>query len=252
VLRLAGFARPLVSGWRWPALALAVGVVPLLLGYALGTPLHQLTTALLLAPLFWACVCDDRQWRAMGILFLAAGAHSALAIYLAAADPAGTARVLPESDAYWHKTLHWVQTGEAAEYVPANWVSTHIGLLLILVAGGYTSLGLVPFAQGIQQLDVMNYYVGRLAASSQSPAVALAVGWHPWSFLRGIGYALVIYEVASLSLERFSGQTLSARRRRYLRWAVGLGFCLADAVLKYAIQGLVRDTLFANLAPDTL
>jgi hypothetical protein len=252
LLRLAGAARPLVAGRWWPALALAVGAGPLLLGYALGTPLHQAATALLLGPLFWACVCDDRQGKALGLLFLAVGTHSVLAICLAAADPSGTARILPDSDAYWEKTRRWVQTGEADEYVPANWAPTHVGLLLGMAAGSYTSLGLVPFVFGIRQLDVMNYYVGRLAASSQNPALALAVGWHPWSFLRAAGYGVLIYEIASLSLERFSGQTLSTRRRRYLRWAVGLGFCLADALLKYSIQGYVRDTLCANLVPDAL
>ncbi len=252
VLALAGVARPLVAGWWWVLLALAVGLLPLAAGHALGTSLHQPATALLLAPLFWACVRDDRQGRALGILFVAMGAHSALAIGLAAADPAGAARVLPESDAYWQKTLDWVRTGAAAEYDPAYYLPTHLLLLLALVASSYTTLGLVPFGWGVRQLDVMNYYVGRLAVSSQEPAVALAVGWHPWSFLRAVGYGLLIYEIASLSLERFSGTTLSTPARRRLRWAVGLGFCVADAGLKFAIQGFVRDTLFHNLAPEAL
>jgi hypothetical protein len=249
VLALAGTARPLMALRAWPVFALAVGLGPLALGYTLGMPLHHLLMALLLGPLFWACVCEDRLGKALLLVALVVGSHSALAIGLAAFDPAGAARVLPQADDYWQQTLHWVRTGEDAHYEPVNWLPDHLLLLFGLLAASYTSLGLLPFTRGVQQLDLMNYYVGRLMASSQNPAVALAAGWHPWSFLRGLGYTLLIYEVASLSLERFSGQTLSTPRRRWLRWAVGLGCCFGDALLKFALRDLIRSTLLSNLLP---
>jgi hypothetical protein len=233
----------------WPAVAIAVGVAPLALGYVLATPLHLLITALLLGPLFWACVRDDRLDKALALVALVVGSHSALAIALAALDPAGAARVLPQADDYWRQTLHWVQTGIDAHYEPANWLPDHLLLLLGVLAASYTSLGVLPFTRGVQQLDLMNFYVGRLMASSREPAVALAAGWHPWSFLRGLGYTVLIYEVASLSLERFSGQTLSTPRRRWIRWTVGLACCFGDALLKFAIHDLIRTTLLSNLLP---
>jgi hypothetical protein len=236
--------------WAWPALAVALGLGPLTLGYVLGTSLHHLLMALVLAPLFWACVCEDRLGKALLLVALVVGSHSALAIGLSAFDPAGAARVLPQADDYWQQTLHWVRTGEDAHYEPANWLPDHLLLLLGLLAASYTSLGLLPFTRGVQQLDLMNFYVGRLMACSRDPAVALAAGWHPWSFLRGLGYTLLIFEVASLSLERFSGQTLSTPQRRWLRWGVGLGCCFGDALLKLAVRDLIRSTLLSNLLPE--
>jgi hypothetical protein len=235
----------------WAALAIAVGLVPLTLGYFSATPLHHLFMALFLAPLFWACVCDDRLGKALLLVALVVGSHSALAIGLSAFDPTGAARVMPQADDYWQQTLHWVRTGEDAHYEPANWLPDHLLLLLGLLAASYTSLGLLPFARGVQQLDLMNFYVGRLMACSRDPAIALAAGWHPWSFLRGLGYTLLIFEVASLSLERFSGRTLSTPQRRRLRWAVGLGCCFGDALLKFAVHDLIRSTLLFNLLPAT-
>jgi hypothetical protein len=252
LLAFAGAARPLVTGWRWPFVALAAGAAPLALGYTLGTPFHQAATALLLAPLFWACVRDDRQGRAVALVVLVIGTHSALAILLSAVDPDRAARVLPGSEAYWQQTWHWVRTGDDPEYVLFTWLPTHLLLLFGVALCAYTSLGLLPFIYGIGQVDLMNFYVGRLMVASEQPALALAAGWHPWSVLRGLGYTFLVYEVASLSLERLSGVKLSTVRRRRLRWAAALGFCVADGVVKFGTLGLVREVLFTNLPPETL
>src|SRR3954469_1471869 len=116
LFRLAGLARPVLAARAWPAVALLVGTLPLALGYLVGSPLHQLATALLLAPLFWACVCEDRLGQAVAVTGLVLGAHSALAIALAARDPAGAAAVLPGAAGYWDQTHHWVRTGDDPEY----------------------------------------------------------------------------------------------------------------------------------------
>ena len=175
---LVAAARPVMARRDWPLLAVAVGTVPLAIAYLLGTPVHQPLTGLLVAPLFWACVCEDRLGRAIRLVVVVMGTHSALAIGLSAGDPAGAAACLAGSEAYWEQTLHWVRTGEDPEYQWRVWLPRHLLLFgSMLVVGGLT-LGIVPFARGVEQLDLMNFYVGRLAAQSDSPATALLFGWH--------------------------------------------------------------------------
>jgi hypothetical protein len=112
---------------------------------------------------------------------------------------------------------------------------------------GSVSFGILPLHTGFRQLDVMNYYVGRLAAESRNPLLTIAVGWHPWSFLRVMGYAVLLFEMVSWSLERFTGRTLSTPRRRLLRWTVGLSCCLGDGLVKYFAADWVRQVLYDNL-----
>jgi hypothetical protein len=252
VLRWAAAAAPVVSSRWWPAAAAAVGAVPLLAGYAAGSSLHQPLTALLIAPLFLACVTGDRLGRAVGVVVVALGVHSALAIVLSARDPAGAAAILPGAAAYWDRTWLWVATGEDAEYRWATWGPAHALLLIGVPVSAYTSFGVIPFAHGVEQVDLMNYYVGRLAALSESPARAVVFGWHPWSVLRGLAYTVLVFEVASWSLERLSGRVLSTRRRRLGRWAAGLGLAGADAVAKLALAPLVREQLCSNLGPGAV
>jgi hypothetical protein len=120
-------------------------------------------------------------------------------------------------------------------------------LCAAVVLLGYTSLGFVPLWQGMYEVDLMNFYVGRLLAGSENPAIALLLGWHPWSLCRGIGYLWIVFEVASISLERMAGVPLSTRRRRATRWALGLGFLVLDGAIKLALLDVVREALAENL-----
>ena len=250
LLEIVSVASPLVRGRWWPLLALAVGTVPLLIGAAILTSLHQIATGLLLGPLFWACIRDDRLGRAIGITALVIMSHSVLAIALAAHQPERMAAILPGSAEYWERTRHWIQTGDDPEYRIAEWFPHHIGLFLAATLVGGLSLGLVPFALGVEQVDLMNFYVGRLIAESESPTIAVLFGWHPWSILRGLACTVLIFETASQSLEWLSVRTLSTRRRRQTRWALGIGLAIADAVTKQFFAPFVRDQLFWNLSGD--
>lgn len=252
ILRLVGVARPLVVARSWPVTSILVGVLPVAIAYACGSWLHQIATALLLAPLFWACVCEDRLWRAIAITGLVLGAHSALAIFISARDPVGAAAILPGSTEYWEQTRHWIITGEDAEYEWGTWLPRHILLFAASVACGLLTLGLVAFARGVEQVDLMNFYVGQLAARSDSPALAILCGWHPWSILRGLAYTVLIFESASLALSWVTGRPLSNSKRRALRWALGTGLAVADALAKLYLAPFIRDQLFANLRPDSL
>jgi hypothetical protein len=223
-------------------------LIPLAASYAWAIPGHGLATSALLSPLFLACIRYDLQLRAAGILALALGGHCIFAIALTTWDPDRAASILPGAEHYWQQTVHWIRTGEDPEYELANWVPAHILLLVGLALFSYTSLGFVPFLRGIHQADLMNYYVGRLLTVSESGTTAVLVGWHVWSIMRGLAYTILIYEIASLSLERLGGRTLSSPRRRFIRLAVGLGLCAGDGIFKFFLLGPVREVLFDNLA----
>jgi hypothetical protein len=252
LLRWADAVAPIALGRRWALAAIAVGAVPALVGYLCGSTLHQPATALLLALLFFACLARDRLGRAIGLVTLVIGAHSAVVIALSARDPAGAAVILPGSEAYWQRTWSWIATGEDQEYRWSEWLPAHALLLVVVPLGAYTSFGAIPFASGIEQVDLMNFYVGRLAAMSESPTLAVVLGWHPWSVVRGVAYTVLVFEVASWSLERLSGCPLSTRKRRTQRWMCGISLVLLDGVVKLTLSPVIRDCLFANLRPGVL
>jgi hypothetical protein len=218
--------------------------------FAWNIPGHSLVTAALLMPLFLACIRYDLQLRAAGILALGLGGHCVLAIALTTWDADRAALILPGAEHYWQETLRWIRTGEDPEYQLANWVPAHLLLLTGLALFSYTSLGFVPFLRGIHQADLMNYYVGRLLMVSESRTTAVLVGWHVWSVLRGLAYSILIYEIASLSLERLGGRPLSTPRRRLLRLTAGIGLCAGDGLFKFLLLGPVREVLFDNLASE--
>lgn len=241
------------AGWmirgRWLAIAAAAGVLPLLVFYACGFPGHRAATAVLVFPVFVCLVRQDRQRAGFLTVLVCFAAHSLTAILLTTLDPAGTAPLLSGGQEYWEKNYRWIRTGVDPEYELANWLPAHLQQLGAMAAYAYTSLGLVPLAQGLYEIDLMNFYVGRLIPCSRSAPVALLVGWHFWAILRGVAYTRIVFEVASFSLSHLTGIELSTRRRRATRWSVGLGLLLLDGVAKYLALAPVRDILANNLVP---
>lgn len=189
----------------------------------------------------------DDEKRGLGIVAVAFGAHSLCAILLAYHAPERAAACMPSGAAYFAKQLHWIKTGEDPEYVVANWLPAHFQLLGAMILFTYLSLGFLPFVQGFFEVDLMNYYVGRLLAGSDGSPVSLLLGWHPWSVLRGICYALLAYEVASLSLQRLTGRPLSPSKRRMARMGAAGAFFALDCVVKYATTEAVRGALSSHL-----
>jgi hypothetical protein len=247
-LRFAQGLADRVGPWpSWIALGAAVGVIPLLMGYAIHRPEPSALTAWLLAPLLAAAVARDTFWRGLGLLGSAFFAHNVVAVALVATDPAGMAPVLTDGMAYWEKSRAWIETGVCPEYDLSWWIPAHMQLLVLMVAHTYLSLGLATFWQGLHEVDLMNYYVGELVAHSRSPWLAVLLGWHPWSVCRGVGYLFLTYEVASLSLSRLTGTQLSTPQRRATRWALGLGFLVLDGMIKYFCLEPVRRQLAWNL-----
>lgn len=237
-----------LGAWpRWLILGLVFGTLPALLDYATGWPASRFLTALLLTPVWIAAVAQDSLAKGALALGAAFVAHSALFIALAAVDPAPLAVSLPQGQEYWLESEHWLRTGVSREYELSWWLPAHIQCLGAVSLFTYLSLGLVTFWQGFYEVDLMNIYVGRLAAHSQSPWTALALGWHPWSLCRAAGYLFIAFEVTSFSFERFTGSVLSTRRRRQLRWLAGLSLLTVDGLLKFFFLDAVRGVLAANL-----
>ncbi len=232
---------------RWALAGVLIGAGPLLVDWAAGWPGSRLVTALLLTPLLVAAVARDAFGRGTLLLATAVLAHSALAIVLTASDSDVVASLRVEDEDYWTRSLRWIRTGQSREYYVGWWLPAH-GLILVLVVGfTYLSLGLVTLWRGLAEVDLMNYYVGMLAASSHDPWAAVLVGWHPWSVCRGLGYLFLTFEVTSLSLERMCGVPLSTPTRRRRRWLAGLAFLVLDAALKYFLLEATRGVLKANL-----
>jgi hypothetical protein len=242
----AGLARPFCEGWRWIPASIAVGALPFLISYLTSVPGHQIVSALLLMMLCLPCALEDDWVKGIGLIALAYLAHCALVIALAYADPQRVAPLLPGAEAYWQKQINWIQTGTDPEYQLAAWVPAHLKLIVAAFLFSYTSLGSVLFYEGFFEVDLMNFYNAQLMAQSSNHALSLALGWHVWSWLRGLGYLFIAFEIISLSLRRMTG-VASAGRLRWQRVSIGLAFLLADGLVKVIMLEPVREQMLFNL-----
>jgi hypothetical protein len=234
----------------WPVWLFAgalAGTLPAVLAIATGPLPARAITVALLVPLFLASVARDWLVRSLLLLAAAFAGHSALTIAYFHTNPAALPAQFPPGAAYWVETHSWLVTGESREYELTFWVPAHVQLLVAVVLFTYTSLGIVPLWEGFYEVDLMNGYVSQLLLHSHDSWTVFGMGWHPWSICRGIGFCFIIFEVCSISLGRLTGSALSNRRRRAVRWLVGIGFLSLDAALKYVLLEPVRAALAGNL-----
>lgn len=244
---LSGIAEPWVRGARGPWAAIAIGILPLLLARGFGVGGHQAVSAAGVLLLCLACVRRDAAWTGIGLVLLTFLAHSVAALAIAELNPEAAARLMPGAQAYWEKQRSWIVAGWDPEYDAAVWIPAHVGQVGEAVLASYLSLGWITFFEGFREVDWMNFYSARLLDCSRSPETALLLGWHVWSLVRGLAFAVLTFEVLSLSLGRLTGRELSVRRARVWRWSAGLGLFAADALLKLLLLDVVRRGLQANL-----
>lgn len=247
VLWIARGASPACAHARWIPLAILIGTVPLALSVSLQLPGHQLATAVLLAIGCLGCVPDDAWLKGVALIALTFVSHSLLAIAFSCYLPERSAAVMPQAEAYWEEQKVWIETGHNREYELMSWLPAHLRLLGGATLYSATSFGVLTFLEGFRQVDMMNYYNGRLLGRSVNRPKALALGWHLWSILRGVGYVFLTFEVISLAVQWLSGLRVSAWTTRRLRWSLGLFFVLGDGLLKYVMVEAVRWELFSNL-----
>lgn len=227
-----------------------IGLLPVGAAVLCRMPIDRPLTAFALTPLLVVAARRDSVALGLGILALAFVAHCAAMICVTAFAPDVLASIFPDGAAYWEQSRDWIITGKNPEYKLSSWVPAHFQLAAAGAFLTYTSLGFVLIWEGLFQVDLMNVYVGNLVTQSQSVPLALALGWHPWSVLRGIGFLLIGYEACSLSFERMLGFPLSTRRRRTIRWSFGLGFLILDGTVKYFLLDTVQRILHDNLISD--
>ncbi len=233
----------------WPiclGVALLIGVLPVLADYATGVRTSHLVTALLGVPLLLASAARGTAWPSLTCLMFAFLIHCITFATLAAHDPGRLALSMPKGEEYWRDTHEWLLTGATGAYEPRNWLRFHVLIAVVMVVSGYLSLGLWPLAQGLHELDLMNFYVGQYLAHSHFGPVSF-LAWHPWSVVRGIGFLFIVSELASFSLERLTGEKLSEPSARLRRWGLGLGLLLLDGLIKWLFSESVRRLLAGQL-----
>jgi hypothetical protein len=243
-LQVSGWTEPWFAGRRWMIAAAAVGVVPLLLLAPFGTSAHQSLSAFLLFVLVLGAVAARRTREAVATLLIAFACHCVLAIAFARLWPQLASACFPGGADYWTKNLRWIRTGEDPEYLLGNWVPAHVQLALAMLALGFLSLGLIPMLQGFHEVDLMNYYVGQLLSVSGDAPTSLLLGWHPWSWVRGLAYGVMVGVTARYSFDRLVGRPPCFPSRGL---AVGCGLLLLDGLVKLASLDPVRTHLAANL-----
>ena len=254
VWQMAGLATRVVGGRLWWLAAILSGTVPLLLGWQLGTSVHQFVSALLLFFMLLAAARMGNASRGIGAMALGFASHCALGILLSFSDSVGAAECMPDGRGYWLAQVAWITSGTDPEYDWANWLPAHLHLgvgIAVLCVG---SLGLFALVEGFYEVDLMNYYVGQLLANSSEPIGSLLLGWHPWSVMRGFCYVLLVYEIAAWALGRFSQRRLpqapsgfGGLSARSLRLVGAACFFLADCTVKYFALDFVRSGLAERL-----
>lgn len=248
--RVGDVVAPLFRGHAWLVAAAAAGVFPLAVGLATRSAVHQALSA---AGLFFLVVGAARAdvWgKAAAALAVAFAAHCVGAVLLARHFPDLSAALFPGGFEYWTQARTWIRTGVDPEYELANWVPAHLHLAAAMVPLSYLSLGLIPCLQGFHEVDLMNFYVGRLLAESGDAGVSLLVGWHPWSVLRGVGFTVLTATLGVASYQRLVGQPWGGAARLWLRLGVGVGFLLADGLAKVWLMEPVRLALAQRLLAE--
>lgn len=234
----------------WPKWLLAgclAGALPLALDLAMGCDLSRIATAALLTPLLVAAAARDVLGRGLLSMSAAFVAHSLLYIFVASGDPEWLSACQSDGANYWLRSRQWIESGVNPEYETGFWLPAHLQLLAGSSLFSYLSLGFATLWQGLFEVDLMNGYVSQLIVHSNNSWLAGALGWHPWSLCRGIGFLFLTFEVVSLSFQRLTGVLLSTTPRRRRRWLVGLSFLLLDGLLKFHCTEHVRAILAANL-----
>jgi hypothetical protein len=229
----------------WP-LAVVAGAAPVALSAWTGGSLHQPLTALLAFGLLIGALGDETPSRAVFVLPVVFVAHSVVAIGLVSCG-SSVASCFPGGPEYWVASESWIRTGIDPEYDPANWIPEHVQLFGVVFVAGYLTLGVIPLAQGLHEVDMMNYYVGRLLAESHGSMSAFALGWHPWSIARGLGYCVLLYELVAWSFGRLSASAASERHPRMGRLGFAVGLLMLDGVMKLLLLEPVRRALHGGL-----
>ena len=158
------------------------------------------------------------------------------ATLLSYARPVQTETLFLRGAAYRAEMFGWVLTGRGAESTPSQFLPQHVKDTALFTGFAVTTGGVLAMPMGAALMNYMGHYVGALAAASRSPALTMALGWHPWAVIRVISF--VILGVL------LSMPVLSKLYRFHVDWQT------AQPLFALAIAGLILDvTMKALLAP---
>jgi hypothetical protein len=233
-------------------MAVALGVLPVLVALPFASRLHQLLTAIAVTVLVWPCVFFDRFARAIALTAAAYLCHSATVIAVSYHSPPACAAIVPGAADYWQNTEQWIRTGESPEYRWRDWLPGHSLLIATTPFAALLTLGLVPYMAGLEQVDLMNYYVGQLMRQSDRPDLMLLYGWHPWSIARGSGFVVLCYVASSWAMQWLLQKPLSTWQRQRLRLLLGLCLVMMDVAIKVTLSPWIRERLLENLHSATI
>jgi hypothetical protein len=242
-LAVAERASCVSKGIWWIPAAILCGTVPFLLSWQLGVTGQAYVSALLLALICLGCARSGRWLQGVAVIVVTFVSHCVLVTYASSLDPQGTSAILPGAHAYWERQLTWIRTGIDPEYRTGEWLGAHAQLAAACSVFTITSLGWLTFLEGFKEVDLMNYYAGRLWASSGHVETALA-GWHIWSMLRGAGFALLTMTLIMLVVQWFQTKRF---RVAWPRLIAGVALLIVDVIVKSQTMPAVREVLSAHL-----
>lgn len=240
--------QPLVSGWRWVILALLLGMIPCALCVMFGWTWHRPFTAIVLTLMVVPLASSNRWLSGLSAIVLVFASHSAVAITAAFLDPAAAGIAFPGGADYWDRQRYWIESGTDEEYRVRDWAPEHALLLAGTTVVSFTSFGGLTFHHGLHEVDLMIYYNGQLIASSKNGFLALALGWHLWSILRGVGYTLLSFQLVALAVQFFAMKPVCRPAEHLRHIAYGVFFLLLDAAVKSVMTSWVQQKLLDNLA----
>jgi len=157
-------------------------------------------------------------------------------------DDGGMAKVVFKGIEYRDEMFQWILTGEGKEGNIRLFLPEHLKHFIIFCASSFLTAGVWGFAFGSLLLNYMNFYVGSLSLHSHHPLLASVVGWPPWSVLRATGFVLCGIALSEPLLSQLLRFRMD-RRRCYQYFFAGLGFVIADILLKANMASFWRDLL---------
>ncbi|MFO0976157.1 MAG: hypothetical protein U0996_07135 [Planctomycetaceae bacterium] len=240
--------QPFVSGWRWVFFSLFAGFVPCLVAVIFQSTWHQPITAFLLTLLVIPLAGANRWREGLATIVLVFASHSVIAIAAACLDPGYAGPTFPGGPEYWDRQRLWIETGTDEEYRVRDWAPEHALLLAGTTVVSFTSFGGLTFHHGLHEVDLMNFYNGQLISFSKNGFVALALGWHLWSILRGVGYTLLSFQLVALAVQFLAMKLVCSRAEHIRHILYGLAFLLLDAGVKSVMTSWVQQRLLDNLA----
>lgn len=149
-----------------------------------------------------------------------------------------------KGSSYTTEIFHWIRTGEGEEGSLALFLPMHLRNYLLFCGLSLITVSSAALVLGTLQLNYMNFYVSELIQKSVHPVWAMAVGWPLWSVLRVIGFILTGIALGAMALagwRRWRGEVPGRVPWRY--WGMGVGFVVADIILKAGLAPVWRQLL---------